>query len=290
MIRTLRFSRPLYLLLAALTFGMGAVLAGYLGNPISLTAFWAGLLGVLALQAAMSLLAEVFRPLTDPLVQHETIGTRKALHDRMLYSSTAALSVFLVMVFLIFNSGNLPPLAILFFILELGLVLIYAVPPIRLVNRGFGEIILALHMGYLVPSLGFLLQAGGYHRLLAMLVFPLVLLGLACFLVLDFPAYSQDRKYNRGSMLVHIGWERAIPLHNILVASAYLILLAAPLFGISLSLIWPVFLTLPFALLQVISLRNISRGGKPIWLLLQATAIAIFGLGAYFVALTFWLR
>ncbi len=286
----IRFSRPLYLILAALTYGMGAMLAGYLGNPLSPAVFWAGLLAVLASQAAMALLAEVFRPLTDPLIPDETVGTRRMLRDQMLYASAAALAVFLVMVFLIFNSGDLSPLAILFFIVELGLVLLYPVPPARLVGRGFGEIVLALHLGYVIPSLGFLLQAGAYHRLLAMLAFPLMLLGLACFLVLDFPAFAQDRKYNRGSMLVRIGWERAVPLHNILIAAAYLILLAAPLFGISLSLIWPAFLTVPFALLQVFSLRSISQGGKPIWLLLRVTAIAIFSLSAYFLTLTFWLR
>jgi len=290
MMRILRFSRPLFLLLAALVYGMGTVLAGYLGNPISQIAFWVGLLGVLALQAAMSLLSEVFRSLTDPLVQDETIRIRKALHDEMLYTSAAALAVFLVMFFLLFNRGDLSPHAILFFVLEVGLVLVYAVPPVRLVNRGFGELILALHLGYLVPSLGFLLQAGEYHRLLALLVFPLVLLGLACFLVLDFPTFSQDRKYNRGSMLVRIGWERAVPLHNLLIAAAYLILLASPLFKVSLTLVWPAFLTAPFALLQVISLHAIARGGKPIWQLLQATAIATFGLTAYFLTLTFWLK
>lgn len=284
------FPRPLYLLLAALTYGMGAALAGYLGNPVSPASFWPGMAAVLLAQAAMSLLAEVFRPLADPLVPDETPARRRTLHDTMLYTAAAGLALVCVMVFLIFNAGHLASLAILFFFLELGLVLLYGVPPARLMNRGFGETVLALHLGYVVPSLGFLLQAAEYHRLLGMLVFPLMLLALACFLVLDFPTFAQDRKYNRGSMLVRIGWERAVPLHNILVGAAYLILLAAPLFGISLALIWPAFLTLPFALLQVLTLRSISQGGKPIWLLLRVTAIAVFSLTAYFLTLTFWLR
>ena len=290
MSQILRLSRPLYLLLAALTYGMGSALAGYLGNPARPEVFWAGLAAVLLTQAAMGLLTEVFRPITDPLIPDETAAARQTLHDNMLYAGVAALAVFSGLVFFLFNSGTLSSLAILFFFLELGLILLYAIPPLRLVSRGFGEIVLAVQLGYVVPSLGFLLQAGEYHRLLGMLVFPLILLGLACFLALDFPTYAQDRKYNRGSMLVRIGWERAVPLHNVLIAAAYLILLAAPLFGISLTLIWPAFLTLPFALLQALSLRNIARGAKPIWLLLTVTSLAVFSLTAYFMTLTFWLR
>ena len=48
--------------------------------------------------------------------------------------------------------------------------------------------------------------------------------------------------------------------------------------------------TLPFALLQILSLRNIALGGRPIWLLLRVTAISVFSLTAYFLTLTFWLR
>ncbi len=123
-----------------------------------------------------------------------------------------------------------------------------------------------------------------------MLVFPLTLLALACFLVLNFPTFARDRKYNRGTMLVQMGWQRALPLHNILIGVAYIVLLAAPLFGVSLAVIWPAFLTLPFAILQVFLLRNIAQGGRPIWMLLSATATAVFGLTAYFLTLTFWLR
>lgn len=290
MMNLLRFLRPLFILLTALAFGMGAALAKYLGNPLNPVTFWPGLLAVMLAQAGMSLLAEVFRPVTDPLVEEETIAARRSLHNILLYASEASLAVFSVLVFLVYISEGLAPLAVLFFLLELALVFLYAVPPVRLVRRGFGEVIQAVHIGYIVPSLGFLLQAGEYHRLLGMIAFPLMLLALACFIALDFPTYAADRKYNRGSLLAMLGWERAVPLHNLLLAAAYLILLAAPLFDIPLVLIWPVFLTLPFALVQVLLLRGISQGARPIWLLLRATAIAIVGLAAYFLTLTFWLR
>jgi hypothetical protein len=87
-----------------------------------------------------------------------------------------------------------------------------------------------------------------------------------------------------------MGWERAVPLHHGLVIMAYVLFAFEPLFGFSLRLMWPAFLTVPFALLQIYFLRNIALGAKPIWNLLTANAISIFGMTVYFLTLTFWLR
>ena len=286
----LRLTRPLNLLLAALTYSLGLGLAHYLGNPYDAVNFWLGLVAVLLSQMTMSLLAEVFRPYSDPILPDETLVQRKSLRDSLLYVSIGALAALAVISYVLYHTGRLSPVALLFIGFSLALSLLYGVPPMRYVQRGFGELTLALQLAYVIPSLGFLLQAADYHRLLAMLVFPLVALAFACFLVLDFPTYAQDRKYDRRTLLVILGWERAVPLHHIFVIAAYLIFLSAPIFGFSLNLLWPAFLTLPFALLQIVQLRNIAAGGKPIWTLLTITAIAVFGLTAYFLTLTFWLR
>jgi hypothetical protein len=87
-----------------------------------------------------------------------------------------------------------------------------------------------------------------------------------------------------------LGWERVVPLHHLFVLLAYLFFAASPVFGLSLSLLWPAFLTLPFALFQIFQLRNIALGGAANWTLLSATALSVFGLTTYFLSLTFWLR
>jgi hypothetical protein len=91
-------------------------------------------------------------------------------------------------------------------------------------------------------------------------------------------------------MLRLLSWERAVPFHNSLIVTAYVLFFAPTLLGISLSLIWPAFLTLPFAIFQIVQLRAIALGNRPNWPLLTATALAVFGLTAYFLTLTFWLR
>jgi len=286
----LRFSRPLHLMFAALAYILGAGIARYLGVPQGALAFWLGLAGVTLLQASMGWLAEAFRPLAEPLEDEDTRAERLALRNIVLLVVLAALSSAAVLALLLARAGALSPAAWLFLALSLVLALAYAVPPARLVNAGLGEFALAAHIAMLAPALGFVLQAGEYHRLVGIVSFPLTLLALACFLALDFPTYAADQKYDRRTLLRSMGWERAVPLHHGLVLGAYLLLAGAPLFGLAWGLVWPAFLTFPFALLQIYFLRNLALGAKPNWKLLTANALAVFGLAAWVLTFAFWLR
>jgi 1,4-dihydroxy-2-naphthoate octaprenyltransferase len=283
----LRLSRPLFLLLAALTYCFGVSIANYLGKPFRFDAFWLGLVGVLLTQISMSLLSEVFRLDAEPLTENETRRERIVVRNNALYVSVAAVTVDAVFAFLLYRNLSLSPASFSFLLLSLVILIAYALPPFR--NRGFGEFLLAVQLGYIYPSIAYLLQANETHRFLVLLL-PLTLLAFAYFIVLDFPSYASDQKYNRTTMLIRLGWERVVPLHHIFVIFAYIFFAISPVLGISLSLIWPAFLTLPFALFQIFQVRGISLGAPANWPLLTATALAVFGLTTYFLTLTFWLR
>jgi 1,4-dihydroxy-2-naphthoate octaprenyltransferase len=283
----LRISRPLYLLLAALTYSFGASIANYLGKPFRMDSFWLGLAAALLAQMSMTLLSEVFRLDAEPLTENETRRDRHVLRNNALYISIAFLSVDAVIAFLLLDRHHLSIASFSFLLVSLFLVLAYSLPPFR--NRGFGEFILAAHLAYVIPSIAYLLQADETHRFLALTI-PLTLLAFAYFIVMDFPSFASDHKFNRTTFLTRLGWERVVPLHNIFVLFAYVFFAIAPALGLSLSLIWPAFLTLPFAIFQIFQLRNISLGAPTNWTLLHATALSVFGLTAYFITLTFWLR
>lgn len=285
----LRLSRPLHLLLAALTYFLGASIANYLGRPFRTDSFWLGLVAVVLAQAGMNLLAEVFRPYNEPLVDGETRKERLTLRNNALYVSIAGLAANAVIAFVLYIDQRLSVSALFFLLLSLALILTYSIQPFRFVNRGFGEFILAAHLAYVIPSIAYILQADHAHRFLFVTI-PLTFLAFAYFIVLGFPAFASDTKYNRSTLLTRLGWERAVPLHHLFVLLAYLFFLAGPVFGLSLSLLWPAFLTLPFALFQIFQLRNIALGAPANWTLLTATALSVFGLTAYFLSLTFWLR
>ena len=283
----LRLSRPLHLLLAALTYSLGASIANYLGKIYRPDSFWLGLAGALLAQASMHLLSAVFRLDAEPLTENETRRERMVLRNNALYVSIAALTANAVFAFILFNNRHLSMAAFSFLLLSLAFILGYSLPPFR--NRGFGEFLLAAHLAYIIPSLAYLLQADETHRFLVLSI-PLTFLAFAYFIITDFPTFASDQKYNRTTFLTRLGWERVIPLHHVFLLFAYIFFAISPILGLSLSLIWPAFLTLPFALFQIFLLRNLSLGAPVNWTLLTATALAVFGLTTYFLTLTFWLR
>ena len=285
----IRLSHPLHLLLGALTYFLGASIANYLGKPFRADSFWLGLISALLAQVSMNLLAEVFRPENEAIVEGQSRRDRLVLSNNALYVSIAALTANAVIAFILYQNNHLSVSAFFFLLLSLLLILGYAIPPFRFVNRGFGEFVLAAHIAYVIPSIAYILQSDETHRFLLISI-PLTFLAFAYFVVMDFPAFASDTKYNRGTLLTRLGWERSVPLHHLFVLLAYFFFAASPAFGLSLSLIWPAFLTLPFALFQIFQLRNISLGAPTNWTLLTVTALSVFGLTAYFLSLTFWLR
>lgn len=289
LILLLRLSKPLHVLFAALTYVLGAGIARYLGITQDVLSFWLGFGGILLAQFSMSLLAEALRPVDQPSDDNEHRPERVVLRNSALMVSIGSLAAIGVIAILLFQAGT-SSVVMLFMGLSLLGILAYAVPPLRLVDAGFGEFILAVHIAVIATALGFVLQAGTYHRLVAIVSFPLTLLAFAYFLILDFPSFSTDEKFDRRTLLRSIGWERAVPLHHILLLGAYALLGSALLFGLAWDLIWPSLLTLPFALMQIFWLRNISNGAKPIWNLLTVNALAVFGLTAYLLTFAFWLR
>lgn len=287
--KLLKLSHPLHLLLAALTYSFGAGIADYLGRPFLSAPFWLGMVTVLLAQLTMSLLPEIFRLDVEPLAENETRAERYKLRNNILYISLASLASLVLIAYGLFTAQQLSLPSFFFLALSLLIILAYAIPPLRLVNRGFGEILLAAQLAYVVPSLAFVLQAGDVHRFLVLTI-PLTLLAFSYFVALNFQSFQQDQKYDRITFLMRLGWERVVPLHHLFLLTAYILLVASPAIGLSLSLVWSAFLTLPFALFQILQLRNIANGLPPNWTLLHATALAVFGLTTYFLALTFWIR
>jgi 1,4-dihydroxy-2-naphthoate octaprenyltransferase len=281
--------RPLHLFFASLTYALGLAIADYLGVTISPIVLALGLGWTLLAQTSMNLLAEVFRPANEPL--NGLFGAERVyLRDRLLFISIGLLGLAAGCAYILFLAGRVHGPALILLALSLLIVFAYAVPPLKLVRRGFGELLLAAHIGYVVPSLGFVLQASDFHRLLPILALPVTALALAYFLVLDFPAFAGDIKYERLTLLTRLTWQRAVPLHHGLILLAFLLFALAPLLGVSIALLWPAFLALPFAVFQMILLHNISLGARPLWKPLTINAAALFALTVYLLAFSLFLR
>jgi 1,4-dihydroxy-2-naphthoate octaprenyltransferase len=294
--RILRLIRPVQLLLALLTYSLGLGIARYLGITLRPESGFAGMAIVVLLQAASSLFIEYFRPFNEPVFPGPAPQTeispleREQLHSFLLVLAAAFLAAAGMLVFLLQHGGFLHSNSAFLLLIFVLLSLANAVPPVRLVNRGFGELVNAYLLASLTPSLAFVLQADYFHRLVSLFTFPLFLIALACFLALDFPNYAEDLKYERRSLLVALTWQQAVPMHNLLLITAYFFLAAVPFMGVNFQLVWPTLLPLPLAIYQIFALRSLAGGAKPLWTLFSITTLAIFGLTAYLLALTFWLH
>jgi 1,4-dihydroxy-2-naphthoate octaprenyltransferase len=286
----LRLSRPSHLILAALTYTLGAGITRYLGQKVAAAAFGLGLLAVLAILDAAFLFAEYFRLSLMPMEKGETPRQRELFRVTLMQVAYAALTLSAAAILTLFLTHSLNPRADILLVLAFLFLVAYAIPPFRLSEGGYGELILAVYLGTLLPALAFLLQKSQLHRLLSFTTFPLTLLALAYLLVCNFPTFATDQKMGRHSLLTRLTWQRAVPIHHFLVLAAFLIFATAPFLEYPWGLIWPVFLALPFAAIQIIWLQRIATGGRTLWPFLTALASTTFGLTAYLLTLTYWIR
>jgi 1,4-dihydroxy-2-naphthoate octaprenyltransferase len=285
-----KLSQPLHLILAFMTYSLGAGIARYLGHSIQPASFILGILVVLTIQTSAYLLVEYFRLPLTPLAKEETPRVRESFRVSLFHYAAALLTVSGAVIVTLIIARLLPLPAVIILALIIFLFISFAVPPMRLSEFGYGELVLAIVLGTLCPALAFLIQFGEFHRLLTFATFPLTLLALANLLVNDFPVFATDQKFGRHSLLTRLTWQLAIPIHHLLILASFLLFSISPLLGFPWGLVWPVFLALPFVAVQIVWLQNIARGGQTNWKFLIPLSGAGFGLTVYLLALSFWIR
>ena len=208
----LQLSKP-YLLIIGLTQSvLGAGMARYLGNSIDWLLFWFGMLWVLTVQLGVSYLHQYFDLYVDVDRESGTwffggsqvLGTGEGKLPRRtaLIAAMGALGsagAFTVMIFWQ-QVELLNTMILMLLILFAGLT--YALPPLKLSRSGYGEMLIALTAGFLVPAFGFELQAGSIHRLVTQTSLPIVLIIMPVMIALSFPGHSTDLKKNRPNLLI----------------------------------------------------------------------------------------
>jgi 1,4-dihydroxy-2-naphthoate octaprenyltransferase len=291
-----RLSRPLFLLGVAVLYALGVGIAHYLGFTVQWSAYLLGQAWVAILQLGTQYLNEYFNAPADFVNQNRTLltggsgalGPGKLPRRVALWAALTCLATLASLTVLLL--AEVQPSAVAVLIMGgafLG-AFFYSTPPARLEGSGYGELIASVLVGFLVPLFAFLLQAGEIHRLVAMSAFPLVALHMAMVLALELPDYANDLRYDKRTLMVRIGWERGMRMHNILIVTAFLLIILAWSFG------YPRFATIagllpfPIGIFQMVQMRNIANGGKPNWTALTVGAVGLLMTMAYIMALAFW--
>jgi 1,4-dihydroxy-2-naphthoate octaprenyltransferase len=292
----IRLSRPLFLLGAALLYALGVGVANYLGFAVDWRLYILGQAWVTSLQLSTHYLNEYFDAPIDANNPNRTpfsggsgaLEEGKLPREIALWSAVGALAIATTFTLLLMNVYNIAPsILLLMFIIFLG-AFFYSTPPVQLMSSGYGELTTSIIVANLVPALGFILQTGELHRLIAMSTFPLTPLHLAMMLTFELPDYATDVKYDKYTLLVRLGWKRGMTLHNLLILIAFLLLGLSALFGLPGSIAFPAYFALPLGIFQIWYMSRIAAGAKPNWTVLSLTAIFTFGLTAYLLAFAFW--
>jgi 1,4-dihydroxy-2-naphthoate octaprenyltransferase len=291
-------SRPLFLLGGALVYALGAGIARYLGAPIDWGLYVLGQAYVTTMQLSAQYLNEYYDSSADRDNPNRTpfsggsgaVGKGKLSQETVMWAALTALTIFASLTVVLISVTPLSPLLITIVVLAFLGSFFYSAPPIKLAHSGYGELTTSILVANLVPIFAFVLQYGELHRLLVMSTFPLTTLHLAMMIVFEFPDYLNDLKYEKPTLLVRVGWERGMVLHNILILTGFLLLGLAATFGLPLAIALPAFIPLPLGLLQIWQMRRIAGGGKPNWTTMGFTAVVLFGSVAYLLAFTFWTR
>lgn len=294
----IKLSRPIFLLGPALAFALGAGIAHYLGHPINWTAYWIGQALVTFIQLASQYLNEYYDAPVDQFNPNRTFLTGgsgavgpgllprrvaliAALTSLALAASTTVLLMWLVQ-----------PAGIVFLLLALGFVggLFYTLPPLRLEATGYGELIASVLSAVLVPALAFTLQVGDLHRLVAMVTFPAFAAHLAMMLAFELPDYSTDEKFEKNTVMVRMGWEMGMTLHNILILITFVLLLIASILGFPLFATLSAMGSLPIGLFQFWQMRAVANGKPVNWTALMLGGVAFYMVMIYLLTLAFWIN
>ncbi len=140
------------------------------------------------------------------------------------------------------------------------------------------------------PALAYFLQSKDLHRLLTMAVMALLPAYLAYRMLQPLENFGFDQKHEKLTIVTHMGWQRAMTLHNALILLTYLLMALVALLGFPWFLLWPVFLTFPIGILEIWLMERVRGGKKPLWRIMQFATASVFLIPIYLLGFAFWSR
>jgi 1,4-dihydroxy-2-naphthoate octaprenyltransferase len=294
----IQLSRPIYILVAVILYFLGIGIAHYLSGQIIWPSFFLGLAWLVLILLAFQYLNEYF-DLDEGSINPAwwrtpfsgstgAIGADRLSLQVPLWAGLTSLTISASLTVLLVQSQSLSSIALIM----LGLILVgemaLALPPIRLVSSGYGELVMSIIRVGIIPAMAYALQGHDLHRLLIMVAFPLVTLHLGMLLAFELPTYASDVKFGKRTIIIRIGWQRGMLLHNFLILGSFVVFGLAFVLGLPLSVGWSVIFVLPVGLFQIWMMNRIADGAKPNWNLLTLIALATFGLATYLLTFAFW--
>jgi hypothetical protein len=300
LVSLLRIAQPFLLLAGLLTYTLGLGVVHYLGITIDWQNALLGSTLVLFLLISKHFLSAFFSyPEELPSAnfskeikgdEPDFVQLKEMPQNLLLQVGLVALAAGAGVTFALFfhKAINWPELLALG--IALALAFVAAIPPLRLERRGYGELIEAILVCNLFPAIAFLLQNSSLSGMVGMMTFPLTFVYLAMKVANSLEYFAYGVKHKSGSMLVLMGWQRAMSLHNLSILLGFLLVGGFVLLRVPWQVAWSIFLALPLGLLEIFQVQRIADGAKPHWWMLRLNALSTFAVMAYLTAVSLWVH
>ena len=260
-------SRPPFHTVGILPFILGTILAYKINSTISMEIFFLGVLGVILIMLSTYHSGEYFDYREDEISQR-SYKSKFAGGSGVIPAGTMPRSVALwTSIISLLLAGVIG--IILQFVLKTGpytLLLgflgafpgfFYSTRPIRLVQKGLGEIFIGFCYGWLPVASAYYIQTGSIHPIIHWLAIPI---GLTIFNVIflnEFPDYAADKATGKKNLLNRLGKNNGKFLYIVFSLMASAAMLASPFWGIPFKV---VYFYLPVLIISLFIVLMILRG------------------------------
>ena len=97
----------------------------------------------------------------------------------------------------------------------------------------------------------------------------------------ELPDYATDVKYEKRTLMVRVGWQTAMRMHDVAIIFAGLAFLGAYLSGLPWRVTLGTLIAVPLGIAQIWQMNRIKRGQPPNWVMFTWSALLLFALTAY---------
>jgi 1,4-dihydroxy-2-naphthoate octaprenyltransferase len=260
-------SRPPFHIVGILPFILGSFLAYRLTSVFNLEVFILGVSGVIMIMLSTYHSGEYFDYKGD-ILSNQLHKNQFAGGTRMLPSGKIPPAIALwtsVITFIVAAAIGI----ILQFVFKTGrytLILgalgafsgfFYSTPPVRLVQRGIGEIFIGFCYGWLPVASAYYIQTGAIAPIIHLLGIPIGLSIINVILLNEFPDYEADKATDKKNLLYRIGKQKGIILYMAISLLTSLTMLTSVFWGVPFKVIY---FYLPFLIISLFIVAMALRG------------------------------
>jgi 1,4-dihydroxy-2-naphthoate octaprenyltransferase len=290
-----RVMDPWKLFLNLFFYSLGVAIVHFQQKDVSWSVYISGQIVMLGVQISAMYLVEYFTRITNSqlILQEQRARTqRKSFLSsaNILQLAFSFLTIAAVFSFLLISQGRIHVYQSLVLTIIVLLWLFLSLPPIKFKQRGAGELVEAIVITNLIPAFALSVQTEDMSRLIVTITLPLLFLCLPAFMAITLPEYGKKGPLSGTSMMEKMGWQAGMLMHNILIPTAYLLMVLTTFMGQPWQITWPGLLSLPVAILQVLQMIAIGRGAKPRWKLLLFSSYSLPILAVYLFLFTLWIK